>query len=137
MNGSSAVTAEGDLYFMTRNDRMNENDPISFLEQLLTEIQGFLYIFWDKIMIRRSRKVKEFLGNHNDRPITGRIPAYSPELNPDELVWIMLKYNGLPNFCPNSGEELESTVVSTMTNLKSDPARVRKTVRGSKLPSPA
>ena len=88
-------------------------------------------------MIHRSRKVKEFLGSHNDRLITRRIPAYSPELNPDEFVWNMLKYQELPNFSPDSKEDLESTVVATMTKLKNDPARVRKTIRGSKLPLPA
>jgi len=134
---SSAVSVDGNLYFMTKDESMNEDDIISFLEQLLLEIPGFLYIFWDNIMIHRSRKVKEFLGNNNGRLITRRIPAYSPDLNPDEYVWNMLKYQELPNFCPNSAEELESTVVATMTKLKNDPARVRKTIRGSRLPLPA
>ena len=81
-------------------------------------------------MIHRSKKVKKFLGDNNDRMITRRIPAYSPELNPDEFVWNMLKYQELPNFCPDSSGELESTVVATMTKLKNDPARVRKAIRG-------
>jgi len=93
---SSAVSVDGDLYFMTKEESMNEDDIISFLEQLLSEIPGFLYIFWDNIMIHRSRKVKKFLGNNNDRLITRRIPAYSPDLNPDEYVWNILKYQELP-----------------------------------------
>ena len=134
---SSAVSVDGNLYSMIKNESMNENDIISLLEQLLLEIPGFLYIFWDSIMIHRSRKVKEFPGNHNDRLITRRIPAYSPELNPDEFVWNMLKYQELPNFCPDSKEDLESTVVAAMVKLKNDPAGVRKTIRGSRLPLPA
>ena len=134
---SSAVSVDGNLYFMTKNDSMNKNDIISFLKQLLSEIPGFLYIFRDNIMIHRSRKVKKFPGDNNDRLITRRIPPYSPELNPDEFVWNMLKYQELPNFCPKSGEDLESTVLEKMMKLKNDPARVRKTIRGSKLPLPA
>lgn len=102
----------------------------------LSEIPGFLYIFWDNIMIHRIKKVKKFLGDNNDRLITRRIPAYSPELNPDEFVWNVLKCQELPNFCPDSSGELESTVLEKMMKLKDDPARVRKTVRGSKLPLP-
>ena len=49
-------------------------------------------------MIHRSNKVNEYLGIHNDRLITRRIPTYSPELNPDELVWNDLKYQELSNF---------------------------------------
>ena len=65
------------------------------MDQLLSEIEGFLYLFWDNIMIHMSNKVKEYLGIHNDRLITRCIPTYSPELNPDELAWDDLKYQEL------------------------------------------
>ena len=57
---------------------MNEDDILSFLDQLLSEIRRFLYIFWDNIMIHRSGKVREYLGTHNDRLITRRIPVAIP-----------------------------------------------------------
>lgn len=134
---SSAVSVDGDLYFTLKEGSMNEDDIIAFLEQLLSKIQGFLYIFWDNIAIHRSRKVKAFLGNHDDRLITRRIPAYSPELNPDELVWNVLKYQELPNFCPESMDDLKTAVTERLTKMKSDPARLRRAIRGSKLPLPA
>jgi len=134
---SSAVTEDGYLYFMIKKESMNENDIISFLEQLLTEIESFLYVFWDNIMIHRSRKVKEFLGKHNDRLITRRIPAYSPDLNPDELVWNALKYQKLSNFCPKGYDELYCRAESTMNILKSDPESMKKIIMGTKLPLPS
>ena len=45
---TSAVTHDGNLYFMIKEGSMDSNDIIRFLEQLLSEIHGFLYIFWDK-----------------------------------------------------------------------------------------
>ncbi len=45
---SSAVSVNGDLYFAIKEGSMNEDDIISFLDQLFSEIHGFLYIFWDK-----------------------------------------------------------------------------------------
>ncbi len=87
---SYAVSLDGDLYFAIKEGSMNDDDIISFLDQLFSEIHGFLYIFWDNIMIHRSGKVREYLGTHNDRLITRRIPAYSLELNP-EFVWNALK----------------------------------------------
>jgi len=134
---SSAVTEHGDLYFMIKKESMNEDDIILFLEQLLTEIEGFLYIFWDNIMIHRSKKVKAFLGNHNDRLITRRIPPYSPDLNPDELVWNALKYQKLSNFCPKSYDELYRMAELTMNMMKSDPESMKKIIRGTKLPLPS
>ncbi len=83
---TSAVTPDGGLYFMIRKGSMDSEDIISFLDQLLSEIHGFLYMFWDNITIHRSRIVKDFLETNNDRLIIRRIPAYSPELNLDEYV---------------------------------------------------
>lgn len=133
---TSAVTPDGALYFMIKDGSMNSGDIIQFLDQLLAEIEGFLYMFWDNIMIHRSLIVKDFLAEHNNRLITRRIPAYTPELNPDEYIWNALKYQELPNFCPTNSDELKSKVITTMNKLKSDPAKVRNIIRGSSLPLP-
>ena len=134
---SSAVTEYGDLYFMIAKESMNENRIIMFLDQLLSEINGFLYIFWDNIRIHRSNKVKEYLGVHNDRLITRRIPAYSPEFNPDEFVWNALKYQELPNFCPKSYDQLYSTAENTLVKMKANPRKIKSIIRGTKLPLPS
>ena len=118
---TSAVTPDGEVYFMTKEGSMDSNDIIRFLDQLFSEIHGFLYMFWDNITIHRSRIVKDYLETNNDRLITRRIPAYSPELNPDEFVWNALKYQELPNFCPADLNDLKSKVTFTMNRLKSDP----------------
>ena len=89
---TSAVTPDGGLYFMIKEGSMNSTDMVKFMEQLLSEINGFLYMFRDNITIHRSRTVKDFLEMHSDRLIAGRIPAYFPGLNPDEFVWNALKY---------------------------------------------
>lgn len=133
----SAVSTEGDLFFAISEESMSEDDIISFLEQLLREIESFIYIFWDNITIHRSRKVKQFLFDSNNRMITRRIPPYSPELDPDEIVWNILKYQELPNFCPDNMEELKSTAIQTMNRLKSDPERLKSAIRASALPLPA
>jgi hypothetical protein len=112
------------------------DDIINSLEQLLSEIHGFLYIFWDNITIHRSRIVKDYLEPNNDRLITRRIPAYSPELNPDEFDWNDLKYQELPNFCPANLNDLKNKVTFTMNKLKSDPDKLKRIIRGSSLPLP-
>lgn len=81
--------------------------------------------------------MREILFDHNDRVITRRIPAYSPELNPDEWIWDALKYEELPNFCPTSKEELWHRAEETLLRMKSDPERVRKIIMGTKLPLPS
>ena len=69
--------------------------------------------------------------------MTRRIPPYSPELNPHEIVWNILKYQEIPDFRPDSLEDLNSPVVKTLNMLKSDPERPRFAIRASVLPLPA
>ena len=133
----SAVSEEGELFFSITYESMKDYNIIAFLEQLLTEIRGFVYIFWDNITIHRSENVKKFLFDNNDRMITRRIPAYSPELNPDEWIWDALKYQELPNFCPTSKEELWQTAEETLLKMKSDPEKLKKIIMGTKLPLPS
>ena len=133
----SAVSEDGELFFSMKYESMRDHDIVSFLEQLLSEINGFLYIFWDNITIHRSEDVKEFLFDNNDRMITRRIPAYSPELNPGEWIWDALKYQELPNFCPTSREELWHKAEETLLRMKGDPERIKKIIMGTKLPLPS
>ena len=133
----SAVSEEGELFFAVTGESMRDHNIIAFLEQFLSEISGFIYIFWDNITIHRSENVKEFLFDHNDRMITRRIPVCSPELNPDEWIWDALKYQELPNFCPTSKEELWHKSEETLLKLKADPERVRKIIMETKLPLPS
>ena len=65
------------------------------------------------------------------------IPAYSPDLNPDELVWDALKYQEFPNFCPRSYDELYSRAEATMVKLKLDPRKMKQIIKGTKLPLPS
>lgn len=121
---------------MTKKGSMDSDDIITFLEQLLSEIQGFLYIFWDNITIHRSGTVKDFLEAHNDRLITREFPHIPPEMNPDEFCWNALKYQELANFCPANLDDLKNRVILTTNKLKSDPAKLRNIIRGSSLPLP-
>lgn len=133
---TSAVTPDGNLYFTIKEGSMDSDDIMHFLDQILSEIHGFLYMFWDNITIHRSRIMKDYLETNNDRLITRRIPAYSPELNPDEYVWNALKYQGLANFCPANLNDLKNMVTFTMNRLKSDPDKLKRIIRGSSLPLP-
>ncbi len=81
--------------------------------------------------------MKKYLGIHNDRLLTRRIPTYSPELNPVEFVWDALKYQEIPNFCRKSYDELYDETKTTMLKLKADPAKMRQNIKGTNLPLPS
>ena len=66
-----------------------------------------------------SGVVKHNLETNNDRLITGRIPAYFPELNPDVSMWKALKYLELQNFWPTVMVDLRHKVICNEQTEKS------------------
>jgi len=53
------------------------------------------------------------------------LPPYSPELNPDELVWNDVKNNGVGRALICSPVDLEHVVHSRLRLLQKNPERVR------------
>ncbi len=100
LSAISALSPEGKRYFHCQDGAMNSADVVAFLEHLLREVPGRMVIIWDGSPIHRSQTVKEFLANGaSQRLHLERLPAYAPELNPDEGVWQQLKGVELRNLC--------------------------------------
>jgi transposase len=53
------------------------------------------------------------------------LPPYSPELNPDELVWNDVKNNGVGRALLHSPRDLTRVVVGRLRYLQKTPAMVR------------
>jgi len=59
-----------------------------------------LLALWNRSPIHRNQYVKDYLANGATKHIhLERLPAYAPDLNPDEGVWDHLKYVELRNLC--------------------------------------
>lgn len=83
-----------------------------------------LLIIWDGAAIHRSEAVKQLLRERPGRIHLERLPAYSPELNPVELVWSQLKGN-LRNRVFTSLDELTVAVLEQTKRLENDPKAVK------------
>ena len=62
-----------------------------------------------------------------------RLPAYAPELNPDEWVWAHLKAHELRGLCPDSGAELMAAVRQGFRRIRRRPRLIRSFFHASKL----
>ncbi len=78
---------------------------VAFLEHLHRHLPGKLLVLWEGAPIHRSKVIKAFLAAGAARWLElERLPAYAPELNPDEGVWHYLKGVELKNVaCPHLG----------------------------------
>jgi transposase len=88
----SAISPAGTRYCHCQDSALHSEEVIAFLEHLLREVPGRLVIIWDGSPIHRSHVIKEFLANGAAQRLhLERLPAYAPELNPDEGVCQQLK----------------------------------------------
>ncbi len=124
------------LYFKLLDDNRNAkaDDVVDFLRLLDRQLQRPLAIIWDRINIHDGAKqVKAFLRRHK-KIKTHQLPAYAPELNPDEGVWNHTKYARLANFAPADKDDLRRTILYELKRLRRRTDLLASFVRHTRLP---
>jgi len=87
LSAMSGITPEGKFYMTMQERSYKGPDVVKFLQHLLRHIPGKLLVLWDRAPIHRSKVVKEFLAKGAAARIhLEQLPAYAPELNPDEGI---------------------------------------------------
>jgi transposase len=62
-----------------------------------------------------------------------RLPAYAPELNPDEWLWAWLKQHALRGLCPPDLAMLRASIRRAMRRLRRRPDIIRSFFQASPL----
>jgi transposase len=134
LSAISAISPEGKLDFHSQDGAINSDDVVAFLEHLLREVPGQIVIIWDGAPIHRSRIIKEFLANGaSSRLHLERLPAYAPELNPDEGLWQQLKGVELRNVCGFDIPHLRHELRDAVKRVRRNPRLIHGFFRGAKL----
>jgi hypothetical protein len=88
------------------------------LRQLKAHLSSALIILWDGSRVHdRSALVRAFLAEHPGI-VTEPLPAYAPELNPDELVWAWTKYGRLGNLAAQHTDWLRDYITNELTYVR-------------------
>lgn len=87
LNVISAVSPRGDMRFSFIQDRMNSKRFIEFLKKLHKDVGGPILVIVDNAKYHHSKETQKFIEQQNGEILMTFLPAYSPELNPDEQVW--------------------------------------------------
>jgi transposase len=125
------------LYFQILAHNVHGEDVVAFLRQLKRMLSGPLMVLWDRGSVhRKSGVVRAFLAKHPDI-VTEDLPAYAPELNPDELVWSWSKYGRLANLAADNTDELAESVIDELIYLKQHPELLASFVDKTELKLPA
>ena len=121
----SAISSSGQMKFMTIRGKINGDIFISFLKRLLVEDERPVYLIVDGHPVHRSKKVKEFIDSTEGMLKLFYLSPYSPDLNPDELVWNHLKYHCVGKLLIKTRDELHKKVISYLKSLQRKPQIIK------------
>jgi transposase len=125
LNMISAISPRGTLRFMVVKGGVGARVFIKFLKRLLVGRKRPVYLIVDGHPAHRAKIVRNFVDSLKGRLKLFFLPPYSPELNPDELVWNDVKNNGVGRSVINGPRDMHRTVVGRLRFLQKSPERVR------------
>ena len=94
LNMISAISPRGALRFMVVKGGVGAQVFIQFLKRLMHAQRRPVFLIVDGHPAHRSKLVKAYIESLAGKLRLFFLPPYSPELNPDELVWNDVKNNG-------------------------------------------
>ena len=116
------------------NTNVHGEDIVAYLKLLKEHLGPRLTILWDGSRIHdRSGLVRAFLAEHPDIR-TEKLPAYAPEMNPEELVWAWTKYGRLGNLAAQHTDWLRDYIITELTYIQEHPELMASFIEKTKLP---
>ena len=104
----SVISPSGKLLFSLPRTKIRSDTIISFLKQILRHHKNrHVVVIMDSAPAHTSKQTKAFI-NSQKRLHVFFLPPYSPDLNPDELVWNHLKHQKMKAHRAGSKQELRN-----------------------------
>src|SRR5882672_11940684 len=125
INVISAVNARGEFWAATYDSKLNAESFILFLQDFMKRRQGKVFLIVDGHPSHTAKTVQHYVESLGGRLELHRLPAYAPDLNPDEFVWSHMKTNGVSKKPLKQNESLRDRVEEDLLRIKADRAMVR------------
>ena len=122
----SAVTARGHMRFMIKEKGgVNADVFIEFLKRLMVGATHPIFLIVDRGPAHRAKKTKAFVETLSGKLRLFFLPPYSPDRNPDELVWKHLKADTVGRSAIHSYADFKGKVKSSMHSLQRNIKKIR------------
>jgi transposase len=126
INHISSVTNQGKMRFMIYKGTFTAEVFIKFLSRSVKAARGRKIIqIVDNLRVHHSKAVQAWLEGREALVELEYLPAYSPELNPDEYLNHDVKTNVHRRAMPRNEQELQHNVEEHLTRIARSPKRVR------------
>ena len=122
----SAITARGHMRFMiVDKGGVNADIFIEFLKRLISGAERMIFLIVDRGPAHGAKKTKAFVESLGDKLRLFFLPPYSPDRNPDELVWKHLKADTVGRMAVTGKDDFKRKVRSSMRRLQNNPGKIR------------
>lgn len=121
----SAVTHNPHVYSQVLRGSVRSEQVVQFVRHLLRCLRGRVWVCWDGLGSHWSKQTRRALAPFANRLRLVKLPAYAPELNPDEWVWAYLKGHVLRGQCPDNGAALMTAVRQGFRRIRRRPRLIR------------
>lgn len=117
INVMGFLSLEQDWKSLTFRGSMDSECVITAIEQLFPSVEKETWIVMDNAPTHKSKKFTEKILEWAKKRINILfLPAYSPELNPIEIVWRFIKHYWLPLSAYQSFQNLTEALDDILTN---------------------
>jgi transposase len=126
MSMISAITSRGHLRFMIIEDGgVNADAFIEFIKRLLVGAKRKIFLIVDGGSAHRAKKTKSFAESLHGKLRLFFLPPYSPDRNPDELVWKHVKADTVGRMVITSKDDFMKKVRSSLLSLQKLHGKIR------------
>jgi transposase len=125
VNCISAINNKGHLRFMLYEETFTSEVFLRFLGRLLHNQSVPVTLIVDGHRTHFTKKVKDFVALQKGKLKIYALPPYSPELNPDELVWNNARQKVAKKKYTPTKNTFKQTVRNTMTGIQKNTALIK------------
>jgi transposase len=118
-----AVTPDGRLYARHFRTSISSATVISVLRSFRRKIGTPLLVVWDRLNAHRSQATMGFVSAHAQDYAVAYLPAYAPDLNPEEQCNAVVK-RAMANALPGSVADLHRLARREFSRLKRRPEMI-------------
>src|SRR5450631_4377711 len=121
----SAITSRGQMRFMIKEKGgVNAAVFIEFLKRMITGAKRPIFLIVDRGPAHIAKKTRTFVESLKGRLRLFYLPPYSPDRNPDELVWKHLKADTVGRMVVIGRDNFKRKVRSSMRQLQNNPEKI-------------
>lgn len=121
----STVSNQGTMRWMIIDGSFNSERLIEFMRLLVKDAGKKVFLVLDNLRAHHSKAVKAWLAENKSTIEVFYLPAYSPDLNPDERLNADIKHYVGTRVPVRSKEKLRTTTSYRLRELQKQPDRIK------------